>query len=376
MIEMNSGIQATTRDGGIDQKRDRPTGLKLYSIQYLRAIAAVAVVLSHAATAVEGHGEHLIDLQYGACGVDVFFVVSGFIMFYTTFDAQRRAGIFLVKRLIRIVPLYFVLSTVMFVLVSVSPASFNKESPDFLAYLESVLFIPHWNPRLHDLQPILGQGWTLNYEMFFYMIFAASLVLPRTTGTVAAIGAIAALSALGYLHPINDPFFITYTSPLLLEFCLGIVVAACFIVPVRHHWAAPAVLIVILGGVSLYVYSFLGTLQGLQTTRPLFIGVPSALLVTAFVALERGGALPRVEILTLVGNASYSLYLVHGFVLAVLQRLWGRYVHVHSVFYDAMFIAAVLAVSVAVAIPVYRHIEVRSGQWLNSALNRQQKRLA
>jgi exopolysaccharide production protein ExoZ len=128
-------------------------GPKLYSIQYLRAIAASAVVVYHASKALAGHEEHVIDLGYGTYGVDVFFVVSGFIMFHTTIDRKITSVVFFLKRVIRIFPLYFILSTLMYVMVVARPELFNKASPDASAYLQSILFVPHWNPRLHDLRP-------------------------------------------------------------------------------------------------------------------------------------------------------------------------------------------------------------------------------
>src|ERR1035441_9393438 len=129
----------------------RAASEKLNSIQYLRAIAAVAVVLSHAANSLLGPTAHLINLDYGAYGVDIFFVVSGFIMYYTTFEMSIRPGTFFIKRLIRIFPLYLILSTAMFAMVILSPTSFNKESADVFAYCESVFFVRHLDPRLHDL---------------------------------------------------------------------------------------------------------------------------------------------------------------------------------------------------------------------------------
>jgi exopolysaccharide production protein ExoZ len=352
---------------------ERATGaLKLESIQYLRAVAASAVVVSHAANSLLGHTSHLINLDYGAYGVDIFFVVSGFIMYYTTFELDIRPGTFFLKRLIRIFPLYFTLSTVMFAMVVLSPASFNKESPDVLAYFESVFFVPHWNPRLHDLQPIIGQGWTLNYELFFYLLFAASLFVGNKLNAIAVVTVIGSLVIFGHLHPVEDPVFITYTSPLLFEFCLGIVVAASFVAPGKPNLRWPVALMVLLGAVTAYVYTFHADSYRSQVTRPLFIGLPCALLVTALVAIERRGRLPNSAFLALVGDASYSLYLVHGFVLAFGQRIWQRFVAINSVLSHLAFITLILAASVATALLVYRHLEVKLGRNLSAALRRLQ----
>jgi exopolysaccharide production protein ExoZ len=348
------------------------TGSKLNSIQYVRAVAASVVVLAHSANSLLGRTSHLINLDYGAYGVDIFFVVSGFVMYYTTFATGIRPSAFFVKRLIRIFPLYFVLSTLMFALVALSPASFNKESPDLLAYFESILFIPHWNPRLHDLEPIIGPGWTLNYEMFFYLLFAASLFLRKRFGALILLPVIGALVVLGRLYPIENPLFITYTSPLMLEFCLGIVVAAVFINPTQASLRWPIMLMVLLGASTAYLYAFHAASSGSEELRPLFVGLPCALLVLALVLTERCGRLPTFAFLALVGDASYSLYLVHTFVLGFAQHFWQRFVGINTVPAHALFITIVLVASVVTALLVYRLLELKVGRGLTAALRLRQ----
>jgi exopolysaccharide production protein ExoZ len=353
-----------------DALRPAIEGRKLISIQYLRAFAAIAVVVSHASNSLLGHAGHLLDFDLGAYGVDVFFVLSGFIMFYTSFDVGMRPGAFLLKRLIRIVPLYFILSTAMFVMVVLLPQSFNRESPDLSAYLQSIFFIPHWNPRSHDLEPLIGQGWTLNYEMFFYALFALSLFIRHRFCGFAVLPVIAALVGLGQLHPVETPVFLTYTDPLMLEFCVGIVVAAAFksANPQSLRW--PALLFASLAVVTVSLYAFHADWHGLPPLRPLMIGFPCSLLVTAAVGLERGGRLPTWSSLILLGDASYSLYLVHGFIMGFGQRLWHRFFVIGSVYSHAAYIVFILVVSVAVSIPIYRYAEVWTGRRLTAALER------
>jgi exopolysaccharide production protein ExoZ len=349
-------------------------GGKLDSIQYLRAVAAAAVVVSHSANSLLGRTSHLIDLDYGAYGVDVFFVVSGFVMFYTTYGAPMRPGTFFVKRLIRIFPLYFILSTAMLVLVALSPSSFNQESADLAAYLQSVFFIPHWNPRLHNLEPIIGQGWTLNYEMFFYVLFAASLFIRHRLKGLAVLPLLGALVVAGRLHPIEHPMYITYTSTLLMEFGLGIVVAASFLAPARPGLRQPLALMLLLAAATAYLYGFHADAHASESARPLFVGVPAALLVTGTVAVERYGSLARAALLGLVGDASYSLYLVHGFVLGFGKRLWRSIAAPDTVPAHALFIVLVLAASIAIAVLLYRHVERKLGRILNAALRLNQAR--
>ncbi len=350
--------------------RDGPpvAGGKLNSIQYLRALAAAVVVLSHAANSLLGHSWHLINLDYGAYGVDIFFVVSGFVMFYTTYETGMRPGSFLIKRLIRIFPLYFILSTAMFVLVVLSPASFTRESPNVVAYIESVLFIPHWNPRFHNLEPIIGQGWTLNYEMFFYALFGASLFFRLKMNGLAVLPVIGVLVILGLNEPAANPVLMTYTSALMLEFCFGIVVAASFMIPAQPSLRWPIVLIVLVAATVTKIYVFHASSYGSDAVRPWFVGLPCALLVTALVAIERRGRLPKLAFLALLGDASYSLYLVHGFVLGFGRRLWQRFFAIDSLLSHALFIAFILGASVAAALVVYRYLECKVSRRLTTML--------
>jgi exopolysaccharide production protein ExoZ len=343
---------------------------KLYSIQYLRALAAAAVVLSHAADSLLGRSSRLIDLGYGADGVDIFFVVSGFIMYYTTFDTEMGPKAFLSKRLIRIFPLYFILSSAMFVLTRLHPASFNRESPNLLAYLESVLFIPHWNPREHDLQPIIGQGWTLNYEMFFYVVFAASLLLGKSLRGIAVLPVMVALVVLGSFCPVDSPVFITYTSPLMLEFCLGIIIAACFLGPRKLAIGLSLSLVVVLVVAAACLYRWQPNSYASLSTRALFAGLPCGLLVAIMVSIERRGWLPYSALLVVIGDASYSLYLDHGFVLGFGRRLWLRYFTSDTIASHALFIAFILTVSILLAIPLYKYVEIKLGRMLKTLLVR------
>ncbi len=348
--------------------------LKLNSIQYLRAIAAAIVVLSHAANSLLGHTSHLINLDYGAYGVDIFFVVSGFVMYYTTAGTGIRPGKFFIRRLIRIFPLYFILSTLMFALVVLSPANFNKESPDFWAYCKSILFIPHWNPRFHDMQPIIGPGWTLNYEMFFYLLFAISLTLRNKISGILVILMISALVGFGHLHSMDNAAFITYTSPLMMEFCLGIVVASSFI-NTSNAWPLwPAALIVLLGAAIVYLFAFQPASYTDDALRPLFVGLPCAFTVASLVAIERCGWLPNIALLALVGDASYSLYLVHTFVLGFGRHFWPHFIATNSILSHTAFVTAILVTSVAAALVTYRYLELPVSRFLNDSLRHRQAR--
>jgi len=188
-------------------------------IQYLRAFAAMSVVWLHAIEQMPGAGA-TFDLHFGASGVDVFFVISGFIMLATTRGRDTTAAGFLVRRLLRVAPLYWLATLAMLAGSLLAPAAFHTLRYSAATVVESLLFIPHWSLAFPgNAWPVLVPGWTLNYEMFFYVLFALSLALParwRLAGLAAAIGT---LAATGYLAgPFANPVAATYTSRLLLEF--------------------------------------------------------------------------------------------------------------------------------------------------------------
>ena len=152
------------------------------SIQYLRALAALGVVIFHASPA-----EH--PFMVGNAGVDIFFVISGFIMWSITEERPASPAAFLKDRLIRIAPLYWLLTTLLVVGALVVPKLFPNLRIDLPYVAGSFLFVPMRPPGstgADPIWPVLVQGWTLNYEMFFYVLFSLCLFL-RPSLRLAAI---------------------------------------------------------------------------------------------------------------------------------------------------------------------------------------------
>ncbi len=148
--------------------------MRFSSIQTLRALAALSVLFYH---------ESSTKFTVGAVGVDIFFVISGFIM--GTIGYRETPLDFMMKRIIRIVPLYW-LVTAAVCLVSLIPGVFHQFSCDLPSLLQSLFFIPYVNQAGH-IEPLMVPGWTLNYEMFFYAVFAVGLAIRRPVVFSAAI---------------------------------------------------------------------------------------------------------------------------------------------------------------------------------------------
>jgi len=281
------------------------------SIQYLRGVAAFGVLLFHAAD----RAGYVFGV--GAAGVDVFFVISGFIMWVVTCRKTPGPADFLVRRIQRIVPLYWGLTLLTAGAAIAIPTAFPAMRPTAGHILQSLLFIPH-RGESGAIAPLIVPGWTLNYEMFFYLLFAAALLAParlRPWLLTAALGGLALIRPLG---DAQNPLWATYTNPLLLEFGAGVWLGKAWSegrLPGRPvAWTAMAL------GAAGFIAVSLARLD-IEPARLLYWGVPAFLLVSGAVSLERAGPLPHWWPLRTLGDASYSVYLVHGLAISAAFRL-------------------------------------------------------
>ena len=201
----------------------------LTNVQFLRFLAAVAVLVGHAGDLFMPAAAHLRTIPWSA-GVDIFFVISGFVMTYLTQGQFGRPGApraFLIRRIIRIVPPYWLFTTLMVVAVLLFSDHIRNTELDGASVITSYLFVP-W-PRVADgqLNPLLSQGWTLNYEAFFYLAFAAALFFRR--GLVWLAGGFLLLAALHPLVPAHLFVLKFWTNPIILEFLGGAGLAVLFL---------------------------------------------------------------------------------------------------------------------------------------------------
>lgn len=282
---------------------------KLYGIQYLRGLAALAVVVFHAAERTGGH------FAIGAAGVDVFFVISGFIMWVITAERPVSPLRFLAERARRIVPVYWIVTGVM--VVGALAGLFPNLRLTVGYVLASLLFVPSRSPGDGQIWPVLVQGWTLNYEMFFYLVFALTLLL-RPRPRLAALAAIfLSLTVAGLVVHSRNPLWLTYTNPIILEFLLGALLGK-FWLEVRVPGPSTGVGLIVL---ALIGFTFVGvTYIGFG---PLVLGPLAAALVTGTLALERRGVLGHVRPLAYIGDASYSIYLWHTLAVSVAVKFAG-----------------------------------------------------
>ncbi|PTM97158.1 acyltransferase family protein [Mycoplana dimorpha] len=283
----------------------------LYGIQYLRAAAAIAVVLFHAAERTGGH------FGIGAAGVDVFFVISGFVMWLVSERRPVTPGRFLTDRIVRIVPTYWLATAVM--VFGAFAGLFPNLSLSIGHLLGSLLFIPVASPSSGEVWPVLVQGWTLNYEMFFYAIFALALLLPKRKRLPALALTFASLVAAGMALQPDDPLLRTYTRPIILEFVAGMALGRFWTegrVPPPPIGAA----LVILAIAGFAAIEFFRLPFDEWNCGPLAIA-----LVLGVLSLEAKARLRLLPPLAFLGDASYSIYLWHTFAVSVVAKFAARF---------------------------------------------------
>ncbi|WP_426958448.1 acyltransferase family protein [Muricoccus radiodurans] len=281
---------------------------RLAGIQYLRALAALGVVVFHVAEPLGA------NLEIGGAGVDIFFVISGFVIWHVQAASPRPPGLFLLNRAVRIIPTYWVATLCLLLLAALGLVPRMVLNPEHI--LASFLFLPAPSPSVPGLTlPFLGQGWTLNYEMAFYLLFALTIPLaaPRRLALLSAV--LVGLVLAGWLVRPDSVAAVFYTRPIILEFVAGMIIA-------RLHQAR------LLGNPLLGVTLTLAGILGLGLLMPLggqpgtiAAGLAAAALVAGVVALEVAGRLPNLPGLGLLGDASYPIYIWHSFVLSVAFRI-------------------------------------------------------
>lgn len=318
------------------------SNLKLNSVQYLRAAAVLLVVAFHA-------GGHLGDFQpndsllgYGQFGVDLFFVISGFIMVATT-APNSSACTFAAKRLWRIVPLYWLITLSYVVILLVAPNIMRSAVFDSSHIVKSFLFIPSYNPKSPgEIWPLVVPGWSLNYEMYFYAIFTIALFASAQRRCWIAAGALLTFLGIGQALSTKNPVIITYTNTLLLEFLIGVIIGAAFL---RKRASITRALSAFLFAIA--AASIICTSLGISVWRSVVCGSISGAILSLLLSFEQAGAVFSNATLILIGDASYSIYLTHPAVIGILRHI-GNASHFTKV--DAPLKLAALVVSLACSI--------------------------
>lgn len=286
------------------------------TLQLLRGIAAILVVFYHGVKS-----DKLRLLEYGFIGVDVFFVLSGFIIFYIHYSdigVRKKLRPYLKKRFTRVYPLYLIVTLLYVALVLPFGHEFSLEY-----FLKSLFLLPQ------EKQPLVGVAWTLQHEFLFYSVFSLLFINKKLFYPLIYLWASSIVCL--FLFPIqliNNPFIKLIFSPINLEFLFGCIVALIIIKKKEINLKWVTTLGVFLLIASLYVdyYGYL------KVNRAIAWGIPAALIVLGLVKLEIGKRSLRLhKLLVFFGDASYSIYLTHILTILVLESVIER-VNLFSVF--------------------------------------------
>ncbi len=326
------------------------------SIQALRGLCALFIV-----------AEHIRFLNCGAFGVDIFFVISGFMIMFST---ERSTEHFFRKRLIRILPLYYLMTVLTFLLLLVFPAMFEQTKADPVYLVKSLLFIP-FDIGGGILQPLMRIGWTVNCEIFFYLLFFIAFHISHKWRAAIASGMIVLLVAVAALmQGIWAPLSF-YGAPVMLDFILGMAgfYAARRIYEYYENRPHPYLLSYLSLIAGLVIFGVLAytkqTVNVLGFYRPLLWGVPALIILLCF--FVGGLSLRSPAAIVKAGNISFSLYLLHYYPVMFLDRRIFDF----SVLNARSLIGTVIAYAVClfVAYVSYLLIEQRLGNFLKNKCN-------
>ena len=281
------------------------------AIQYLRAVAASLIAFQHAmgVPAFVHYAAH-----FGTVGVDLFFVISGYIMWTTTETRRRGPGEFWLARIVRIVPLYWIFTTLYLAAALITPESFYVVHLEAAHIVKSYLFVPATHPNLGLVAPVYTLGWTLNYEMFFYLLFGCCLLVPTPRLRFAVLAAaFLLLVAGGLLAQPQGAVARTYTDPIMLEFLAGVMLAIVSPLLMR---GGTIMGLLLMAGAALWVAVVYG--YGFVPERIVSHGVPAMTAVAGALMIEPMARARPSRLWQMLGDASYSIYLAHPFAQRLL----------------------------------------------------------
>jgi len=330
---------------------------KVQSIQFLRFVAAAMVTAYHITIGLDKYyaGSVSFGFKYlagfGQVGVHIFFVISGFVMVYTSFSNQTDTFVpsrFFVRRFIRIYPIYWIYAAVYLLFHGLFQDGYALSLGQIV---RAYLLLPA------DSANIIGPGWTLSFEVFFYLCFGLVMVLGLYRGLFLLTLFFLSLLAIRYAFKIDSSwqYLHVFTNSLLLEFLFGAWIA--YIVVCAKPIGTKISVAMLIAGLGLFIA---GLVFGYARLPAVVVwGIPSMLLVAGFVFNERNGRISKlVQRWSWLGDSSYSLYLLHILLIDVTLMLST---YLHPQFESALGTSAVfivlLTLCILVSIVAYNYVE-------------------
>lgn len=306
------------------------------------------VVMFHACGSGAAYGQPApmmsIVGHWGWSGVDFFFVISGFVMVYTQHRKPKSPLRFAANRALRIIPIYWILTLVAFAVTVIVYRSAGESRTEFTALWTSLAFLS--TVVRHDT-PVLFVGWSLEYEMLFYLIFAACLMVRGPARQFLSITAVLVTGvSLGCWNPI------------VIEFLLGMASAWALIKGPRPSPVVAAMALV-LGSVLLVS----GIIGWNGANRVVLFGIPALLTVYALCYLPQWGN----KVAVALGNASYSIYLLQVFTVSAFFKITSRLFGAQSV--GELLVVCCVVATTLLGYALFRYVERPIGQWLANLLH-------
>jgi exopolysaccharide production protein ExoZ len=318
--------------------------MTIFNLQFLRGLAALGVVFYHTDFRLPG------DWHTEFFGVSTFFVISGFIMCFITRDptgGDATPGGFMMRRIIRIVPLYWFCTLALIALLNRPPVTLHIDpilawvSANAPHLLRSLFFVPS------ETFPTLGVGWTLNFEMYFYVLFAAALLINQRFAPLIAAAIVYAVFKANALDV--DNFLIKFYSHAYIHYFLhGIALFYVWTFTKNYVPKWPTIIVCVATVVGIYGSQFVPPQQATYNYGATYFPV---MLVAAALFAASAGADITWRPLGLLGDASYAIYLVHTIFMEMIRRAtppWKEHVIV---------MLAVVTAATLVGIAVHLWIE-------------------
>ena len=283
----------------------------LTSIQLLRAMAAWVVIVHHFVQIFSPSSGGSFDRffgGYGGIGVDVFFVISGFVMYKSTHERNVSPGSFIFNRLTRIVPAYWLYTCLTAALLLTIPGLIPSTVFEPVFFLKSLFFIPEKNPSGIGAFPLVTVGWTLNYEMAFYVVFTLALCVWSDVRLAAIVIGMYLLQTEFPKIGVNATY---YANTICNDFVMGLIVG---VIHCKHRLKMPLPAALILAIGSLWLIG-----KHPHSHDPYQVGLPCAILMAAVLSQESRLKIPAWIIN--LGDWSYSTYLCHVIVLSIGHKL-------------------------------------------------------
>jgi exopolysaccharide production protein ExoZ len=326
-------------------------------VQGLRLLAALLVVTTHSFFFTsERLGAQSVAWPYGARGVDIFFVISGFVMVISShklIGTESGWARFAIQRLIRIVPLYWLATTIKVFIMVVASSAVLHATWDTGAIVGSYFFIPYRKDATH-VEPLMGVGWTLVFEMFFYFVFTLALYLRANIHVFVGI-VMVSLAAMSFYRPDAYPAWMYLLNPVVLEFWFGMLVGYLILRGrnIALEFAAPLAIVSLL---------LVLCVQSSSLPPAVVICIPTALLVYAVASMEDTLAARLPRFIVFLGAASYSLYLFHSLFAPAIPTIL-RYFGVRSF---SLSVVISISASVGLSALVYSFVELPTTMYLKS----------